>query len=56
MLIITLNPSLERNFVEIIDAIEPNNIAPTTEPKIISGIVTILNSTESKIQDTNCCN
>ncbi len=48
MLIITLNPSLERNLAEIIEAIEPNNIAPTIELKTISGIVTRLNSTDWK--------
>ncbi len=37
VLIITLNPSLERNLVEIIDAIDPNKIAPTTEENINKG-------------------
>ena len=45
VLIITLNPSLERNLVDIIDAIEPNKIAPTTDATISNGIVTIENST-----------
>ena len=44
----TLKPSLERNLVEIIEAIEPNKIAPAIELKIINGIVTRLNSTDSK--------
>ena len=44
----TLNPSLERNRVEIIDASEPNNIDPVIAPKIIIGIVTNENSTDSK--------
>ena len=48
MLIITLNPSLERNRVEIIEAIEPKRIAPAIEVKIMSGIVIKLNSTDSK--------
>ena len=48
----TLNPSLERNRVEIIDASEPNNIDPVIAPKIIIGIVTNENSTDSKIQDS----
>ena len=48
MLIITLNPSLERNLVDIIEAIDPNNIAPTTEANISKGIVTIEKSTDSK--------
>ena len=48
MLIITLNPSLERNLVEIIDAIDPNKIAPTTEANINKGIVIIEKSTDSK--------
>ena len=43
MLIITLKPSLERNLAEMIEAMEPNNIAPTIELKIMSGIVTKLN-------------
>ena len=48
MLITTLNPSLERNLVEIIDANEPNNIDPVIAQKIIIGIVTNENSTDSK--------
>ena len=48
MLIITLNPSLERSLVEIIDAIDPNKIAPTTYAKISKGIVTTEKSTDSK--------
>ena len=43
VLIITLKPSLERNLADMIEAIEPNNIAPTIELKIISGIVIMLN-------------
>jgi len=46
VLIITLNPSLERSFAEMIEAIEPNNIAPTIELKTMSGIVTRLNSAD----------
>ena len=45
---ITLNPSLERNLVEIIEAIEPNKIAPAIEVKTISGFVIKLNYTDSK--------
>jgi len=45
---ITLNPSLERNLVEIIDAIDPNKIAPTTDANISKGMVTIEKSTDSK--------
>ena len=45
---ITLNPSLERNLVEMIEAIEPKRIAPAIAVKIMSGIVTKLNSTDSK--------
>ena len=48
MLIITLNPSLERNRVEIIEAIEPKRIAPAIELKTISGIVIKMNYTDSK--------
>jgi hypothetical protein len=48
VLIITLNPSLERNLVEIIDAIEPNKIEPMIAAKIIIGMVIIVNSTDSK--------
>ena len=44
----TLKPSLERNLVEIIEAIEPNKIAPAIELNTIRGIVTKLNSTDSK--------
>ena len=44
MLIITLNPSLDRNLVEIIDAIEPNKIEPVIAAKIMIGIVVIENS------------
>ena len=40
---ITLNPSLERNLVEMIEAIEPKRIAPAIAVKIMSGIVTKLN-------------
>ena len=43
VLIMTLKPSLERNLVEIIEAIEPNKIAPAIELNTISGIVTKLN-------------
>ena len=46
VLIITLKPSLERNLAEMIEAIEPNNIAPTIELKTMSGIVTKLNSAD----------
>ena len=34
MLIITLNPSLDRNLVEMIEASEPNNTDPVIAPKI----------------------
>ena len=44
----TLNPSLDLNLVDIIDAIEPKRIEPTTEAKTKSGIVKRLNSTDSK--------
>ena len=43
---ITLKPSLERNFAEMIEAMEPNNIAPTIELKTMSGIVIRLNSAD----------
>ncbi len=46
VLIITLNPSLERNLVEIIDANEPNNTDPVIAPKIMIGIVTSENSAD----------
>jgi len=45
-LIITLNPSLERNLVEIIEANEPNRMDPTTAPKIRIGIVASENSAD----------
>lgn len=46
MLIITLNPSLDRNLVEIIEANEPNNTDPVIAPKIMIGIVTNENSAD----------
>jgi len=49
VLIITLKPSLERNLADMIEAIETNNIAPTIELKIISGIEITLNSLIEKI-------
>ena len=44
----TLKPSLERNLVEIIDAMEPNKIEPTIEAKTRNGIVNKLNCTVLK--------
>jgi len=43
-----LNPSLDFSLVDMIDAIEPNRIEPTTEAKTNSGIVRKLNSIDSK--------
>jgi predicted nucleotidyltransferase len=48
VLIITLNPSLERSLVDMIDAIDPNKIEPTIEAKIRNGIVSKLNWTDLK--------
>ena len=45
---VTLNPSLDLNLVEIIDAIEPNKTDPVMAAKIISGIVIKLNSIDLK--------
>ena len=42
VLIMTLNPSLDRNLVDIIDAIEPKRIEPTIDAKIRNGIVSKL--------------
>ena len=47
-MIITLNPSLDRILVEIIEAIEPNKIEPVIAAKTIIGIVNRENSTDSK--------
>jgi hypothetical protein len=48
VLVVTLNPSLEEIFVEIMDAIEPNNIAPNIDAKTIIGTVIRLNSAKSE--------
>ena len=45
---ITLNPSLDFNLVEIIDAIEPKRIEPVTDANTMRGIVNTLNSTDLK--------
>ena len=53
VLIITLNPSLDLNLVDIIDAIDPNKSEPTIEAKTIIGIVNTLNSTDSNTNNND---
>ncbi len=46
--ITTLNPSLDFNLVEMIDAMEPKSMAPVIEAKTTRGMVSTLNSTDLK--------
>ena len=48
VLMMTLNPSLERSLVDIIDASDPNSTDPATAPNTMIGMVTSEISASSK--------